>query len=42
VWRTTRATVDVEGYTAYSEVTTLHMEVVTTETGWRVSRILGL
>ncbi|MFF4392935.1 hypothetical protein ACFY0G_40375 [Streptomyces sp. NPDC001552] len=43
VWRKATATVDVEGYTNYSETTVLDLEVMTSSDGkWRVTRILGL
>ncbi|MFF9908797.1 hypothetical protein ACF1HU_35955 [Streptomyces olivaceus] len=41
VWRAVTAKVDVQGYTNYSEKTTLQIEVTKTDDGWRVSRILG-
>ncbi|MGW6569960.1 hypothetical protein [Streptomyces sp. NPDC054975] len=42
VWRKVTAKVDVEGYTNYSETTTLETELTNTGAGWRVSRILGV
>ncbi|MYT25946.1 hypothetical protein GTW69_37715 [Streptomyces sp. SID7760] len=43
VWRKATATVDVEGYTNYSETTALDLEIMTSGDGtWRVTRILGL
>ncbi|MFJ5099250.1 hypothetical protein [Streptomyces sp. NPDC088557] len=42
MWRTVKATVDVVGYTAYTETSTLQVELTTTGTGWQVSRLLGV
>ncbi|MEW2310654.1 hypothetical protein AB0918_18770 [Streptomyces sp. NPDC006864] len=42
VWRTITATVDVEGYTRYTERTVLRAELVSAGGGWRVSRLLGV
>ncbi|WP_432017660.1 hypothetical protein [Streptomyces hydrogenans] len=42
VWRKVTAKVDVQGYTDYSETTTLQTELTSTGAGWRVSRILGV
>ncbi|MFI7142851.1 hypothetical protein ACIBQ5_35670 [Streptomyces massasporeus] len=43
VWRKATATVDVEGYTDYTETTALQVEMTNADgDGWRVSRILGL
>ncbi|MFE7412715.1 hypothetical protein [Streptomyces laurentii] len=43
VWRTVTATVDVVGYTRYTEKTTLHTELTTTGAGgWKVARVLGV
>lgn len=42
VWRTVTATVDVEGYTNYTETTAIQAEVTRTDDGWRVSAILGV
>ncbi|MFE0654363.1 hypothetical protein ACFVZH_38095 [Streptomyces sp. NPDC059534] len=43
VWRKTTATVDIEGYTTYTETTTLQVELMLTDTDeWRITRILGL
>jgi len=43
VWRKATATVDVEGYTKYTETKALQVEMTNSDgAGWRVSRILGL
>nr|AAS45795.1 SLV.12 [Streptomyces lavendulae] len=42
VWRTVTATVDVQGYTNTTETTVIQTEVTHTESGWRVSGILGV
>ncbi|MEU8779676.1 hypothetical protein [Streptomyces sp. NPDC048606] len=42
VWRTVTATVDVHGYTDYTESTVIQTEVTRTDGGWRVSGILGV
>ncbi|MGW2672364.1 hypothetical protein ACWC5F_30475 [Streptomyces sp. NPDC001272] len=42
VWRTVTATVDVQGYTNSTETTVIQAEVTHTESGWRVSGILGV
>ncbi|MFJ4778311.1 hypothetical protein [Streptomyces sp. NPDC088762] len=43
VWRQATATVDVDGYTDYSETTVLQLELMTSGNGkWHITRILGL
>ncbi|MFF2308518.1 hypothetical protein ACFVVP_39215 [Streptomyces sp. NPDC058128] len=43
VWRKTTTTVDIEGYTNYTETPTLQVELMLTDTDeWRITRILGL
>ncbi|MFD0270867.1 hypothetical protein ACFVGY_30530 [Streptomyces sp. NPDC127106] len=43
VWRKATATVDVEGYTKYSETTALDLELMSSGDGtWRVTRIQGV
>ncbi|RLU80145.1 hypothetical protein CTZ27_35445 [Streptomyces griseocarneus] len=42
VWRKAEATVNVEGYTKYSEQTVLQIELTSSAEGWHATRILGL
>ncbi|MGW3377413.1 hypothetical protein [Streptomyces hydrogenans] len=42
VWRAVTATVDVAGYTNYTDTVSLKAEITDTGRGWRVARLLGL
>lgn len=42
MWRTVTAAVKVDGYTKYTEKTTLQAELTNTGDGWLVSRVVGV